>query len=162
MPQNLRLPPVHLLIDAFSRLKENHADLHLVLAGARGPNIRIPDDPRIHYVGVLPFAQVPFFINTLDVAVVCYADDEFGKYCFPQKTREMMACDVPVIAAKVGALAELFKDHPQWLYEPGDGQSLATVLQNRLSDRKTDYGSSPGWPELAAKLENILRDLTGR
>jgi teichuronic acid biosynthesis glycosyltransferase TuaC len=153
---------VHLLIDTFSMLKENYADLHLVLAGPLGQNIRIPDDARIHYVGILPFEKVPFFINTLDVAVVCYADDEFGKYCFPQKTREMMACDVPVIAAKVGGLMELFKDHPEWLYDPGNSESLANVLRNRFLDRKTNYAPSPSWPELAGKLENVILDLTNK
>ena len=95
-------------------------------------------------------------MNSLDIAVICYADDEFGKYCFPQKTREFMACNVPVIAAKVGGLKELFQDHPEWLYEPGDRRSLAKVLEQRLSNRQTDYKTPPSWFELAGTLENIM------
>jgi glycosyltransferase involved in cell wall biosynthesis len=90
------------------------------------------------------------------VAVVCYADDDYGKYCFPQKTREFMACNVPVIAAGVGGLREIFKDNPHWLYQPGSAESLARTLEERLSDQTTNYTSSPGWEDLAEKLESIM------
>ena len=133
--------------------------MHLALAGPIDNKINIPDDPRVHYLGILPFERVPYLINSLDVAVVCYADDEYGKYCFPQKTREFLACDVPTIAAKVGALEELFAEHPQWLYAPGDVKSLIEVLQSRLSDKTTDYAEAPNWENLAELIENIMRQI---
>jgi glycosyltransferase involved in cell wall biosynthesis len=102
---------------------------------------------------------VPNFINALDVAVVCYADDDFGKYCFPQKTREFMACNIPVIAAKVGSLKEVLKDHPEWLFEPGDPLSLAETLERRLIEKKTDYDVSPAWKDLALEVEKIMLNL---
>jgi glycosyltransferase involved in cell wall biosynthesis len=95
-------------------------------------------------------------VNALDVAVICYADDDYGKYCFPQKTREFMACDVPVIAAGVGGLREIFRDNPGWLYEPGSAVSLARTLEKRLSDGATAYAPSPSWEDLAKKLEGIM------
>jgi glycosyltransferase involved in cell wall biosynthesis len=150
---------VHLLIETFLQLKNKHRDMHLALAGPIDNKIHIPDDPRVHYLGILPFERVPYLINSLDVAVVCYADDEYGKYCFPQKTREFLACDVPTIAAKVGALEELFAEHPQWLYAPGDVKSLIEVLQSRLSDKTTDYAEAPNWENLAELIENIMRQI---
>jgi glycosyltransferase involved in cell wall biosynthesis len=92
---------VNLLFDAFNQLKLKYADLHLVVAGQRDRSIQIPGDSRVFDFGTIPFERVPLLINALDVAVVCYADDDYGKYCFPQKTREFMACNVPVIAAGV-------------------------------------------------------------
>ena len=133
--------------------------MHLALAGPQDNKIRIPEDSHIHYLGILPFERVPNLINSLDVAVVCYADDEYGKYCFPQKTREFMACDVPVIAARVGSLKELFQDHSEWLYTPGDVKSLIEVLERRLSDKTTDYPEPPTWKDLAEILEKILVQL---
>jgi teichuronic acid biosynthesis glycosyltransferase TuaC len=147
---------VDLLIDAFLHLKEKYLDLHLALAGPLDGKLQIPQDSRIHYLGVLPFEKVPFFMNSLNIAVVCYADDEYGKYCFPQKTREFMACDVPAIAARVGSLKELFKDHPQWLYAPGNVQSLIKVIENRFDDRATQYAPPPTWADLAKILESIM------
>ena len=145
---------VHLLFEAFKYLKDKYANLHLALAGPR--DIEIPDNARIHDCGILPFEKVPYFINALDVAVVCYADDDYGKYCFPQKTREFMACDVPVIAAGVGSLRELLIDRPRWLYAPGAPMDLARVLKKRLVDRATNYSPPPTWSDLANRLENIM------
>jgi len=150
-----------LLIDAFIHLKDKYLDLHLALAGPLDDKLRIPKDTRIHYLGILPFEKVPYLMNSLDVAVVCYADDNFGKYCFPQKTREFMACDVPVVAARVGSLKELFQDHPEWLYAPGDTKSLAKTLEHRLFNRQTGYKSPPAWFELADKLEGIMQEIIG-
>jgi glycosyltransferase involved in cell wall biosynthesis len=152
---------VDLLIDAFICLKDKYLDLHLALAGPLDDELQIPKDNRIHYLGILPFEKVPFLMNSLDIAVVCYADDNFGKYCFPQKTREFMACDVPVVAARVGSLKELFQDHPEWLYAPGDKKSLSKTLEHRLFNRQTDYTSPPGWLELADKLEGIMQEIIG-
>jgi teichuronic acid biosynthesis glycosyltransferase TuaC len=147
---------VHLLFEAFGQLREKYPGLQLALAGPLDQNLTIPNNKRVHYLGILPFDRVPYFMNSLDIAVVCYADDNFGKYCFPQKTREFMACDVPVVAARVGGLKELFQDHPAWLYEPGDKKSLAKTLEYRLFNRQTDYKTLPNWFELAETLENII------
>jgi glycosyltransferase involved in cell wall biosynthesis len=147
---------VNLLFEAFNQLKRKYSDLHLVVAGQRDGSIQIPQDPKIYDFGILPFERVPVLINSLDVAVVCYADDDYGKYCFPQKTREFMACNVPLIAAGVGGLREIFRGNPHWLYEPGSAESLALTLEQRLSDMTTNYAPSPGWRDLAEKLEHIM------
>ena len=152
-----KIREVELLLEAFEKLKKQNSALHLALAGPR--DIQIPADTRIHDCGILPFEKVPNFINALDVAVVCYADDDFGKYCFPQKTREFMACNIPVIAAKVGSLKEVLKDHPEWLFEPGDPLSLAETLERRLIEKKTDYDVSPAWKDLALEVEKIMLNL---
>ena len=150
---------VHLLIEAFLRLKHRHSLLHLALAGPLVAGLALPVDPRLHYLGELPFEQVPVFNNSLDVAVVCYADDAFGKYCFPQKTREFMACNRPMIASRVGSLKNLFQNHPQWLYDPGSAESLAFVLERRFTDLSTDYPPPPTWTDLAEKMEYIMMGL---
>ena len=150
---------VNLLFDAFNQLKQKYSNLHLVFAGQRDGSVSIPEGPRIHDLGTLPFEKVPTLINSMDVGVVCYADDDYGKYCFPQKTREFMACRIPVIAAAVGALKEMFSDKPAWLYEPGSSNSLADALEKRISDQSTDYPPLPSWTDLARKLEKVMLQL---
>jgi glycosyltransferase involved in cell wall biosynthesis len=145
---------IQILFKAFDFLKTIHPDLHLAVAGPRKSTIPIGD--RIHDLGVLPFEKVPLFLNALDVAIICNQDNEFGRYCFPQKAREIMACDTPLVTAKVGSLKELFRDHPDWLYDPGSYRSLARVLENRLTDRTTAYIPSLTWTDLAKILEDIM------
>jgi teichuronic acid biosynthesis glycosyltransferase TuaC len=147
---------VHLLFQAFELLKDKHPSLHVAVAGPRDGRMIIPKGSKIHDLGILPFDKVPFLLNALDVAVVCYSNDDFGMYCFPQKTREFMACNIPLIAAGVGSLKELLGNHPEWLYEPGNARSLAVTLEKRLSDPRTDYKDPPSWYDLATQLEEIL------
>ena len=142
------------LFEAFAHLKASNQDLHLAVAGPR--DMPIPEDPRIHDLGVLPLDKVPLFLNALDVAVICVKDDAFGRYCYPQKAGEIMACDLPLVAAKTGSLSDLFAAHPEWLYEPGNVNSLAKALDRRISDKSTGYSTPPSWKELAERLEQIF------
>lgn len=145
------------LFDAFELLKDRYPDLHLVLAGPRKGNL--PRADRIHDLGILPLEKVPLLLNALDVAVICNKNNEFGKYCFPLKAVEIMACDVPMIAARVGSMARLLKDHPEWLFTPDSHQDLATALERRLANRDTNYTIVPSWKNAADKLEDIMYGL---
>jgi glycosyltransferase involved in cell wall biosynthesis len=148
---------IQFLFEAFDMLKTKHLDLHLVLAGPR--NIQIPFDNRAHDLGILPQEKVPILLNALDVAIICNRENEFGRYCFPQKAKEIMACDIPLIAARVGSMAELLKDHSEWLFNPDDASNMARVLENRLGDRRTGYKKVLSWSDVAAELEKIFINL---
>jgi glycosyltransferase involved in cell wall biosynthesis len=145
---------IDILFDAFFKLITIHPDLHLVIAGPR--DVAIPSDKRIHDLGTLPLEKVPQLFNALDVAVVCVKDDDFGKYCFPQKVVEIMACDVPLVAANVGSLKEIFADSPNWLFEPGNIDSLEMAIENRLHDRRTDYKNAPTWNDMAKVFHSVM------
>ena len=142
------------LFEAFAQLKASNPELHLAVAGPR--DIPIPQEPCIHDLGVLPLDKVPLFLNALDVAVICVKDDAFGRYCYPQKAGEIMACDIPLVAAKIGSLTDMFAAHPEWLYEPKNGNSLVKALERRISDKSTGYSSPPSWKEVAKRLEQIF------
>ena len=146
------------LFDAFRYLKSEQQNLHLALAGPA--NIAIPEDERIHYLGVLPSNDVPFFYNALDVAVICNSENDFGRYCFPQKTREIMACKVPLISARVGSMQEMMQHNPEWLYKPDSPEDLARVLKDRLYNNSADYGPQPSWSDIADSLIEIFREVS--
>ena len=148
---------IQFLFEAFDMLKTKHLGLHLVLAGPR--NMRIPFDNRVHDLGILPLEKVPILLNALDVAIICNRENEFGRYCFPQKAREIMACDVPLIVARVGSMAELLKDHSEWLFNPDDASNMSRVLENRLGDRRTGYEKVLSWSDVATELEKIFINL---
>lgn len=150
----MKIRDIDSLIGAFKLLNEKYPDTILALAGPR--DIEIPDCENIIDLGILSYEEVPQFINSLDVAVVCYAHDNYGKYCFPQKTREFIACDIPIVAADVGALREIFNDHPEWRYEPGVVNSLKKAIEKRLTDKRTTYSSFPDWKDLAIILDEVL------
>jgi glycosyltransferase involved in cell wall biosynthesis len=145
---------IQFLLEAFDVLKTKYLDLHLVLAGPR--NMQISFDNRVHDLGILPLEKVPILLNALDVAVICNRENEFGRYCFPQKAREIMSCNVPLITARVGSMAELFAGHLEWLFAPDDAGDLARVLENRMMNQRTDYKEVFSWSDAATELETIF------
>jgi glycosyltransferase involved in cell wall biosynthesis len=151
---------IETLFKSFMTLAEKHPDVHLAIAGPR--DVRIPVHPRIHDMGSLEYHQVPLFLSTLDVGIICNRAGAFGTYCFPQKAREMMACNVPMVAANVAGTRSLLSDHPEWLFQPEDSGHLAQIVENRLRDQSTEYGSILTWSDLSDKLTVIFQALTDR
>jgi glycosyltransferase involved in cell wall biosynthesis len=149
---------IETLFESFQMLASKDPDVHLALAGPR--DINIPAHSRIHDMGRLEYNEVPQFLSTLDVGIICNRKDAFGTYCFPQKAREMMACNVPLVAANVEGTRGLFSNHPEWLFTPEDPVDLAQVVKNRLKNNTTDYGSVSTWSDMAGHLEKIFLNLT--
>jgi glycosyltransferase involved in cell wall biosynthesis len=145
------------LLAAFYHLESRYPDLHLALAGPR--NVKISHHSKIHDLGILSLENVPRLLNALDVAVICNKDNKFGRYCYPQKAAEIMACNVPMVSARLGSMAELFKNNPAWLFQPDNSTDLANVIAYRLQHRNTDYASVPTWREMAKNLESIFLDI---
>jgi teichuronic acid biosynthesis glycosyltransferase TuaC len=99
------------LYGAWPKLRDAHPDLHLVLAGPRG-DVRPPAEARVHDLGSLPHERVADLFRALDVGAICVRETKFGRYCFPQKAYEMLACGLPVVAADVGAMGRFFAASP--------------------------------------------------
>ena len=145
---------IAVLYSAFRQLKSRCPNLHLAVAGPR--DTAPPEGEGIHDLGVLPLEAVPTLFNALDVAVICNQDNAFGRYCHPQKAGEIMACNVPLVAARVGSMAQIFQTNPDWLYEPDNVGSLLSAISARLRKKAIPYPAVPTWDDQAAKLEQCL------
>ena len=145
---------IEALFGAFQILGEKYPNLSLAVAGPR--DVAIPVHPRIHDLGTLSYEKIPKFLNALDIGVICNRQGAFGSYCFPQKTREMMACGLPIVAADVGSMKILLANHPNWLFHPESAEHLAETIENRMRDRCTDYGRTPTWSDLAGEIESVF------
>ena len=147
------------LYDAWALLEPRMPNVHLVLAGPHGPGMLPPTSDRVHSLGAMPHARVAQVFNALDVGVICILDTPFGRYCFPQKAYEMLACGLPVVAADIGAMVPLFARSPESLYRSGDAADLADKLEAQLRNpRKADV-LVRDWSEVIADIEPRLRRL---
>lgn len=150
------------LYQAYQRLAHTDKQLHLVLAGPRDSKAPIPASVRVHYLGELAYDRIPAFFNALDVAVICIRDTLFGRYSFPQKAYEIMACGTPVIAAAVGAMPATLADYPLCLYEPDNAAHLARQLGLQLTQPCRPHIDIPSWSDQAASLKNLLAGMVDR
>jgi glycosyltransferase involved in cell wall biosynthesis len=141
---------------AFNQLASQDDNVWLAYAGPRdGTPSRYPH-PRSLDLGVLDQQAVPEMLSALDVAIVCNRDSDFGRYCFPMKLEEALACGTPVVATRVGDVASRLAFDPESLYEAGAHEELASKLATRLSASPTVMPSPMDWDELAGRLELAL------
>jgi glycosyltransferase involved in cell wall biosynthesis len=152
---------IETLFKAFEQLSAEIGNIHLALAGPREHRMRIPMGPRVHDFKELPHESVPAFVNALDVAVICYRHSAQGKFSFPQKAYEIVACRVPLVAAAVGSMNELLRDHPFCLYEPENSTSLAYAIRRQLQAKTIIEPPIPSWAESALRLSDFFAEIMG-
>lgn len=149
------------LYAAWDRLQHECPRAHLVLAGPYDASLPPPQGERVHYLGAIAHDRVAELFCALDVGVMCILDTPFGRYCFPQKAYEMLACELPVVAADVGAMGALLASAPACLYRVGDAADLVRKLRAQL-----DFPTMPAvpiedWQTLIGRLEPRLHALLG-
>lgn len=147
------------LFQAHRRLTAENDRIHLAIAGPRDRHTHVPNGPAIHDFGTLAPEQVPLLLNSLDVAVICNKDSAFGRYCFPQKAYEILACRVPLVAARVGTLQELLADHPEILFAPENAEDLAQAIRTQLRTRLVPDNPTPTWDQIGEELEDFLQQI---
>src|SRR5690606_32791194 len=150
---------VETLYAAWELLRERQPHVRLVLAGPHEAGLPPPADERVHYLGALPHAKVAELFCALDAGAICILDTAFGRYCFPQKAYEMLACNLPVVAADVGAMSALFADAPGCLYRPGDASDLAGKLLGQVTHQAVPDVAIEDWQRIIGRIEPGLRAL---
>jgi glycosyltransferase involved in cell wall biosynthesis len=150
------------LFEAFDAMSRRDARLRLVLAGPLDGTVSLPVGDRVHYLGMLPATAVPTLLGALDVSVVCNRDSSFGRYCFPQKLYESLACGIPTVVARVGAMASLLQDHPRLLFEPDDPASLGAAIASQLADPGLPGLPIPDWQAMGERLLEVIRETLSR
>lgn len=143
-----------LLLDAFREARQTRPDLQLVLSGRHPP--QVAGEPGVIALGYLADAQVPLLIPALDVACIVTADTAFGRYSYPAKLCEAMACEVPVVATDVAPVRWMLDGRAIHLANPGDPRGFAQRIVAQLGTGRATFGPRMTWREVAATFESLL------
>ena len=133
------LKPWHgldVLVDAFHRLRRRDAGARLLIVGDGPQRDRVAADLEArgvlddtHFTGAVSSDAVPAFVASMDIAIAPYPKLE-GFYFSPLKVYEYMAAGVPVVASRIGQLADLIEHGVNGiLVPPGDAVELARTLE---------------------------------
>jgi teichuronic acid biosynthesis glycosyltransferase TuaC len=147
---------IRALFEGFAKLAAEDKDIHLAIAGPRRRQAEIPVGSRVHDFGVLAAERVATLLGALDVAVVCNRDSAFGRFCFPQKAYEILACRVPVVAASLGAMSELLGATVECLFEPENSDDLVRAVRAQLKHPIISDLEVPTWDDMGQRLEAFL------
>ena len=83
----------------------------------------------------------------------------FGRYCFPQKMYEMLACGLAIVATDVGVMSELLHQIPQLLYKANDSAQLTKTLEYQLTHDILPELPILDWQQLVNSIEPALKEL---
>ncbi len=91
---------------------------------------RLGIDGRVTFAGAVPHARVPGYLRAADVFVRPSLSEGFGNVFL-----EAMACGIPVIGTRAGAIPEIVEHGKDGLLcEAGDPRSLADAILTMFSD----------------------------
>ncbi|HET7930332.1 MAG TPA: glycosyltransferase family 4 protein [Rhodanobacteraceae bacterium] len=143
-----------ILLAAFRLIRASKPDAQLVLTGNPPPHARA--EPGVLATGYVKDEQLPLVLSALDVACVITSDTSFGRYSYPAKLCEAMACQVPVVATATGPVRWMLGDGRRCLVPTGDAPALANRVLAQLGCGNTAYSGLPSWEDSAARFESAL------
>lgn len=150
---------VEIIYNAWKVLEKEFPNVHLVLAGPYQEDVPPPSGERVHYLGSLPHEDIAALFQALDVGIISILDTPFGRYCFPQKAYEMLACNLPIVAANIGAMHDLLSDYPECLFNAADKNDLADKIQVQLNKPVHPNVPIDDWAKIVGRLELELKKL---
>jgi glycosyltransferase involved in cell wall biosynthesis len=165
------------LLDAFARLDEAAATLHLVGSTDIEPKYAQRVRARLTQPDVVGRVRIHGSIGVSEVAALYAAADAFVlsslKEPYGTVYGEAMACGLPVVGWRAGNLPYLAEHEREGLLvAPGDVAGLTTALRRLADDAglRTRLGaaarqramSRPTWDEVAGLFFDQLRDVVGR
>lgn len=148
------------LIEAFRYARAAYAGLQLVLSG-RPPEYLL-DEPGVIVMGYVRDEQLPALINALDIACVVTANTSFGRFSYPAKLSEAMACAVPVVATATAPVRWMLGERQDHLVPPGDAAAFAQRILALLESPKAEYGPRNTWTSQAEALGHLLASVEFR
>jgi glycosyltransferase involved in cell wall biosynthesis len=124
-------------------------------------------------LGYVARADMPAVLAAVDAAPVPQVRTSFTESQVPAKLLDAMAMAKPVVASRVGDIAEILGNGSRgWLFEPGDGGGLARALgeiaekpaeaQRRGQAAREWYLKEASATVTATRICALLEEVTGR
>lgn len=143
------------LITAFRKVRAARPETLLVLTGR--PPGWVLEEPGVHPLGYIEDPKLPLALASLDVATVITANTSFGRFSYPAKLCEVIACQVPVAATATEPVRWMLKGDERFLVPVDKPGHLATLILGLLDGpRRISYPTPPSWSDSARQMEAAL------
>lgn len=124
-------------IEVMARLKASRVRARLVMCGdgperseAEALAARLGVSDIVEFVGKRPQSEIRDYLSVADLLLLPSQTESFGLVAL-----EAMACEVPVLATRVGGISEVVEDgETGYLFEVGDVDGMAGAAARILSD----------------------------
>ncbi|MBN1422520.1 MAG: oligosaccharide flippase family protein [Planctomycetes bacterium] len=153
------------LIDALAR---RHPDWSFVLVGRKG--FLGPEEakvralgalPNVHFLGAKSAEELPAYVQHVDVAMLCYAVNDYTKYIYPLKLHEYFAAGRPVVGSPLPSilpfrhLAAIATTPEEWSRALADALAPDAFPAGRLEAQRA-VAREHDWGRLAHRIARTL------
>lgn len=136
---------VNILIDSFSKIADEKADIDLVLIGKgdsafeedaiRKQTVQLNLESRVHFLGQLSRTDVPAYLVGAKILALARPTSIIADAGFPSKLSEYLSTGKPVVVTKVGEIPLYLKDNENaFLAEPDSSDHFASKLRYVLDN----------------------------
>ena len=139
---------------AAETLARDIPDAQLVLSGRKSRKIHLP--PKVKWMGYLPDPDIPVLLNCMDAVAVPNRLSAFGRYSYPVKLYEAMACGIPVLATATEPSKWILQNQAMFLANPDDPFDMVRKLKDVLQLGRIVYPGIGDWTIGARKFEQAL------
>lgn len=147
-----------ILLDAFRLVRAQQPSARFVLTGR--PPTHALSEPGVLSLGYIADELLPVALSALDVACVITADTAFGRYSYPAKLCEAMACGVPVVATATAPVQWMLGDDARFIVPIGDARKIAARILSLLGTGRVSFPELPTWETSARHFEQALLNVS--
>jgi glycosyltransferase involved in cell wall biosynthesis len=143
-----------LIIESFRMLRQQDTRHGLVLTGR--PPSEVLTEPGVISLGYVADSALPGVLNAMDGVCVVTANTAFGRYSYPSKLCEAMACNLPVAATDTAPVRWMLGENSAMISPLDDPTAYASKAREALALGRHDYGPLASWTQSARLLQRAL------
>jgi glycosyltransferase involved in cell wall biosynthesis len=118
------------------------------------------DLPNIHYLGIIPYSELPKFLKSLDVCLIPHKNTDYCKSMSPLKLYQYMASGRPIVSTNIEGLGKL-KEH-LWIGKSSHDfvKGIEKALQEdtiKLSNRRIEAARTETWDKRVQDMFAVVK-----
>ncbi len=154
--------------DLLAGIVAHHPEWQLVMIGpvAKVDPASLPRAANLHWLGMKPYAQLPGYVGSWDVAMMPFAENESTRYISPTKTLEYLAAGIPVVSTPIQDVVDPY-GHLELVRIGRGAAAFAEAIEDPLQagrprgwleavDRML---TATSWDRTHARMDRLLRAL---
>jgi glycosyltransferase involved in cell wall biosynthesis len=151
-------------LEIIEYLAKNNPEKSIVLAGPIWkdfPKKSLEQYKNVHFLGPIPFTEIPSLYNGFDVGIIPYKVNDFIKSTDPMKFYEYLAAKLPIVSTPVAGLNR-FENLIQVAKTPEEFNQLVNQAlsedKNKLSQEKLAVLKSNTWQFRIKQMLELINE----